>query len=124
MSLRLCKSLLLLFSAVSTFARSMEITCTARELHIFKKIADAAQALNSPSYVIGGFVRDKLLNRRTKDADIVCVGDGIALAHKVADSFHPRPPVSFFKTYGTAHIRLEDLELEFVGARRESYRPY
>ncbi|HYE53863.1 MAG TPA: HD domain-containing protein, partial [Chitinophagaceae bacterium] len=98
--------------------------CTERELFIFKTIANAAKALNSPSYVIGGFVRDKLLNRPTKDADIVCVGDGIALAHTVADTFHPRPPVSFFKTYGTAHIRLHDLELEFVGARRESYRPH
>jgi poly(A) polymerase len=106
-----------------TFA-PMEIPCTERELYIFNKIAEAAAALNSPAYVIGGFVRDKLLQRKTKDADIVCVGDGINLAHKVANAFHPRPPVSFFKTYGTAHIRLEDLEIEFVGARRESYRPH
>ncbi|MGB8191287.1 MAG: HD domain-containing protein [Chitinophagaceae bacterium] len=100
----------------------MEIPCTERELFIFKKIAKAAAELRTPAYVIGGFVRDKLIGRQTKDADIVCVGDGIALAHAVADLFHPRPQVSFFKTYGTAHIRLEDLEIEFVGARRESYR--
>ena len=101
----------------------MDIVCTERELHIFQKIADAAAELNMPAYVIGGFVRDKLIGRKTKDADIVCVGDGIDLAHKVAQSFHPKPPVSFFKTYGTAHIRLDDLEIEFVGARKESYRP-
>lgn len=101
----------------------MDIVCTERELHIFKNIADAANELNMPVYLIGGFVRDKLIGRKTKDADIVCVGDGIELAHKVAQSFYPKPPVSFFKTYGTAHIRLDDLEIEFVGARKESYRP-
>lgn len=100
----------------------MEISCTERELQIFKTISDAAAGLGTPAYIIGGFVRDKLIGRKTKDADIVCVGDGIALAHAVAGKFTPRPHVSFFKTYGTAHIRLEDLEVEFVGARRESYR--
>ena len=101
----------------------MEISCTERELKVFKKIAEAAEDLGTPAYVIGGFVRDKLIHRKTKDADIVCVGDGIALAHAVASKFHAKPPVSYFKTYGTAHIRLDDLEIEFVGARRESYRP-
>ncbi|HYE56147.1 MAG TPA: HD domain-containing protein [Chitinophagaceae bacterium] len=100
----------------------MDIQCTERELEIFYKVAEAAAELGVPAFIIGGFVRDKLIGRKTKDADIVCVGDGIALAHKVADKFHPKPSVSFFKTYGTAHIRLEDLEIEFVGARRESYR--
>lgn len=100
----------------------MEIQCTEKELFVFKKIAHAAEELNMPCYVIGGFVRDKLLGRKTKDADIVCVGDGITLAHKVADRFLPRPTVSFFKNYGTAQIRLEDWEIEFVGARKESYR--
>lgn len=101
----------------------MDIACTERELEIFNIIALAAEELNIPAYVIGGFVRDKLIGRKTKDADIVCVGDGIELAHKVAQSFKPKPQVSFFKTYGTAHIRLDDLEIEFVGARKESYRP-
>src|SRR5215213_8491149 len=101
----------------------MQISLTNRELFIFETIAQAAEELNMPAYVIGGFVRDKLIGRQTKDADIVCVGDGIALAQKVAQSFQPKPPVSFFKTYGTAHIRLDDLEIEFVGARKESYRP-
>lgn len=103
------------------FAR-MEINCSNRELEILQKIADAAQALDFPCYLIGGFVRDKLLNRNTKDADIVCAGDGMQLAEEVARKFSPRPKISFFKTYGTAHIRThDDFDLEFVGARKESY---
>jgi poly(A) polymerase len=100
----------------------MEIHCTERELFVFKKIAHAAAELNMPCYVIGGFVRDKLIGRKTKDADIVCVGDGIALAHKVAERFSPKPPVAFFKNFGTAQIKLDEFEIEFVGARKESYR--
>ena len=80
----------------------MEINCTERELFVFKKIAHAAAELQTPAYIIGGFVRDKLIGRKTKDADIVCVGSGIDLAHKVAAHFNPLAPVSFFKTYGTA----------------------
>ena len=140
----------------------MDIRCNDKELFVFKKIAHAAEELGMPAYVIGGFVRDKLLGRATKDADIVCVGDGIQLAHKVAERFQPKPAVSFFKNFGTAQIKLkhfyeepgEDahepitaeqhggetletdsdpdavkephekatLEIEFVGARKESYR--
>ncbi|MEP7278899.1 MAG: HD domain-containing protein [Bacteroidota bacterium] len=100
----------------------MEINCTERELFVFKKIAHAAAELQMPSYIIGGFVRDKLLGRKTKDADIVCAGNGIELANKVATHFNPPPPVAFFKTYGTAQIKLEDFEIEFVGARKESYQ--
>ncbi len=74
-----------------------------------------------PCYLIGGFVRDKLLGRPTKDADIVCVGDGIALAHAVARLFSPEPKVAFFRTFGTAQMRIDGWEIEFVGARRESY---
>lgn len=66
-------------------------------------------------------MRDKILKRKTKDIDIVCVGDGIALAHEVAACFRPKPKVNFFKSYGTAQIRLPHVELEFVGARKESY---
>ena len=84
----------------------MEINCTEKELFVFKKIAHAAQEMNVPCYVIGGFVRDKILDRPTKDADIVCVGDGIELANKVADRFQPRPAIAIFKNFGTAQIKL------------------
>jgi putative nucleotidyltransferase with HDIG domain len=99
----------------------MEIQCSEKELFVFNKIAHAAQELGMPAYIIGGFVRDKLLDRNTKDADIVCVGDGIALAHAVAKRFKPVPKVSYFKTFGTAQLKVDDWEIEFVGARKESY---
>lgn len=99
----------------------MEIRCTDKELSIFTQIGAAADELQVPCYLIGGFVRDKIIGRATKDADIVCIGDGIELAHKVAGLFHPRPAVAFFKTFGTAQIKLGDFEIEFVGARKESY---
>ncbi|RYF99304.1 MAG: HD domain-containing protein [Chitinophagaceae bacterium] len=99
----------------------MYIDCSEKELFIFKKIAHAAAEIEVPCYLIGGFVRDKIIGRKTKDADIVCVGDGITLAHKVAERFSPKPTVAFFKTYGTAQIKLDDFEIEFVGARKESY---
>jgi poly(A) polymerase len=99
----------------------MEINCTDRELQVFEKIAAAAEQLQVPCYLIGGFVRDKIIGRTTKDADIVCIGDGIELAHTVAAAFKPKPTVAYFKTFGTAQIKLDDFEVEFVGARKESY---
>jgi poly(A) polymerase len=99
----------------------MYISCTAKELFIFNKIAAAAAEIHVPCYVIGGFVRDKIINRPTKDIDIVCLGDGILLAQKVAERFKPTPMVNIFKTYGTAQIKTEEVEIEFVGARKESY---
>ena len=74
-----------------------------------------------PCYVIGGFVRDSIIGRTTKDIDIVCTGDGIALAHAAAKQFTPSPVVNFFKNFGTAQIKVQDEEIEFVGARKESY---
>jgi len=100
----------------------MDINVTERELFVFQKVAQAAATLRQPAYLIGGFVRDKLIGRPTKDADIVTVGDGIVLAHRVADLLHPRPTVAFFKNFGTAQIKWNDWEIEFVGARKESYR--
>lgn len=100
----------------------MDIRCSEKEMFVFNKIAHAAQEMNVPCYLIGGFVRDKLIERATKDADIVCVGDGIELAHKVAARFQPKPVVNYFKNFGTAQIRMGDWEIEFVGARKESYR--
>ncbi len=99
----------------------MYINCTDKELFILKKIAHAAEDIGMPCYLIGGFVRDKILGRDTKDIDIVCVGDGIELADKAAMKFNPRPEVNFFKNFGTAQIKFGDIEIEFVGARKESY---
>jgi putative nucleotidyltransferase with HDIG domain len=73
------------------------------------------------SYLIGGFVRDKILGRPTKDVDVVCDGDGIALAHAVAALLPHKPQVNFFKTFGTAQFRHHGFDVEFVGARKESY---
>ena len=89
---------------------------------IFKIISLASKELNIQSYVIGGFVRDFLLKRGTaKDIDIVAVGSGIELAQKVAELLPNKPKVQVFKTYGTAMLRYKDIEIEFVGARKESY---
>jgi poly(A) polymerase len=122
----------------------MDINCTDEELSIFKKIADAGARVNIPVYIIGGFVRDKIMQRPTKDADIVCLGDGIELAKEAARHFKPVPPVSIFKNFGTAQIKIYSdqisskqdpnlvniagfevvepaFEVEFVGARTESY---
>lgn len=99
----------------------MDIKCTDKELSILKKIGEASKKIDVPCYVIGGFVRDKILGRITKDIDIVCIGDGIELAHKVATNLKPKPQVSFFKNFGTAQIITGDMEIEFVGARKESY---
>jgi tRNA nucleotidyltransferase/poly(A) polymerase len=98
-----------------------DIKLSSYEEDLFQKLSLVAQKLNMPAYVIGGFVRDKILGRKTKDLDVVCIGDGIALAHEVASVFKPRPKVNFFKNYGTAQIKLPEIELEFVGARKESY---
>ncbi|WP_447640025.1 MULTISPECIES: CCA tRNA nucleotidyltransferase [Chitinophagaceae] len=99
----------------------MDIVCTDKEMFLLKKVAGAARQLDMPAYLIGGFVRDKLLGRPSKDMDVVCIGDGIQLAEAVAERFNPKPFVAVFKTYGTAQIKLQDTEIEFVGARRESY---
>jgi putative nucleotidyltransferase with HDIG domain len=100
----------------------MDLSLTSYESFVAKRISQQASELGIPCWVIGGFVRDKILKRTTNEMDIVCVGDGIALAHALAESFRPKPAVSFFKNFGTAQIKLPDLILEFVGARRESYR--
>lgn len=95
---------------------------TALKNKIFEVISQASQELNIDSYVIGGFVRDLLLGRDfKKDIDIVAVGSGIELALKVSDLLPKKPKVQVFKTYGTAMLRFEDTEIEFVGARKESY---
>ena len=119
----------------------MDIKCSDKELFVLNKVAHAAMELGVECYLIGGFVRDKIIGRKTKDADIVCVGDGIELAKAVAKRFKPEPKFSYFKNFGTAHLKIDftrhsdssknlptgmDLggafDLEFVGARKESYR--
>lgn len=89
---------------------------------IFNTVSAAAQELGIDCYVIGGFVRDYLLNKGIpKDIDIVAVGSGIELANKVASLLQEKPKVTVFKNFGTAMLRSKDVELEFVGARKESY---
>ncbi len=87
---------------------------------VFKKIAEAAALLNTDAFVIGGFVRDQLLGRACKDLDVVTSGDGIELATKVAELLKIKK-VSIFKTFGTAMFMYRDWQVEFVGARKESY---
>lgn len=89
---------------------------------IFSFITKASKELNLQSFVIGGFVRDFILERGTaKDIDVVAVGSGIELARRVAKLLPNKPKVQVFKTYGTAMLRYKDIEIEFVGARKESY---
>ncbi len=113
------------------FLRGMNIPLSQNELLILKRISLAVNDLQMEAYLVGGFVRDKILGRPTKDIDIVTLGDGIELAHRAAREFKPVPQVSFFKNFGTAQIKVPDqeaspenptsIEIEFVGARKESY---
>ena len=88
---------------------------------IFKRVADAAAELHFETYAVGGYVRDQLLERDCKDIDFVCVGNGIELAEKAAYNIDKNITVSVFKNFGTAHFKWGDIDLEFVGARKESY---
>ncbi|WP_394348091.1 CCA tRNA nucleotidyltransferase [Paucihalobacter ruber] len=95
---------------------------TALTNPVFSIISKASKQLGLNSYVIGGYVRDFILNRGdAKDIDIVAIGSGIDLAKKTASLLPNKPQVKIFKTYGTAMLRFDDLEIEFVGARKESY---
>lgn len=89
---------------------------------IFQIIGSVADDLGIEAYVVGGYVRDLLLSRPSKDIDFVCVGSGIMLATEVARVLGPSVHVTVFKNFGTAQLRYGDLDLEFVGARKESYR--
>ena len=94
------------------------------EHKIFRVIAEVADNLQVPAYVIGGFVRDLVLKRNSKDIDVVCVGNGIALAEAVSKAWPGKPKVTIFKNFGTAMLRADDWEVEFVGARKESYQQH
>lgn len=89
---------------------------------IFGTISNAASDLNQETYVIGGFVRDLYLKRPSKDIDIVTLGSGIKLAEHVAEKLKPSPQVNVFKNFGTAQLKYKNYEIEFVGARKESYQ--
>lgn len=88
---------------------------------IFQVVKRTAKELNLETYVIGGYVRDLLLKRPSKDIDFVCIGSGIQLAERVNKSFE-ESYLTVFKSFGTAMVKVGELELEFVGARKESYR--
>ena len=89
---------------------------------IFERVAQVAAKEGLETYVVGGYVRDLILDRPSKDIDFTCVGSGIHLAQEVAKTFDFHVPLSVFKNFGTAMLKLDDWELEFVGARKESYR--
>lgn len=89
---------------------------------IFETISGAAANLNQETFVIGGYVRDLYLKRSSKDIDIVTLGSGIQLAEEVARQLKPRPQVNVFKNFGTAQLKFKNFEIEFVGARKESYQ--
>ena len=96
----------------------------ADNLHnsIFHTVSNVCSNMNVKAYVIGGFVRDLIISRPSKDVDIVVIGSGIVVAKKVAAEFGPNTQVKYFKNFGTAMIRNKDWVIEFVGARKESYR--
>lgn len=106
----------------SIFAPEMKLNYKDKLKHpVFKVTRDIVTEEGLESYVIGGFVRDLILERPSKDIDIVVVGNGLELAEKVAEKLRVKK-VSRFKSFGTAHFNYKDLDVEFVGARRESYQ--
>ena len=105
----------------ATLLKNMKFT-EAISSEIFTIISKASKENQIESYVIGGFVRDFFLKRgNAKDIDVVAVGSGIDLALQVSKLLPNKPKVQVFKTYGTAMLRYKDVEIEFVGARKESY---
>lgn len=90
--------------------------------NIFLIISECADEMGEDCYVIGGYVRDIFLQRPSKDIDIVVIGNGIELAEKVAQKIGKKARLNVFKNFGTAQVKFENLEIEFVGARKESYR--
>ena len=89
--------------------------------NIFNEISDHCSANNIECYVVGGFVRDFILKRECKDADLLVIGDGIRVAKEIAKKLDPRISVTVFKNFGTAYFNYKGYEIEFVGARKESY---
>ena len=88
---------------------------------VFKLLSETADEMNMECYVVGGYVRDLLLHRPSKDIDVVVVGSGIQMAEKFSSKLGKGSHISVFKNFGTAQVKYRDLEVEFVGARKESY---
>lgn len=88
---------------------------------VFRLVGSVADEMGQPCYVVGGYVRDIFLNRESKDVDFVTVGSGIELAQKISDKIGRHAPLTVYHNFGTAQIKYHGLELEFVGARKESY---
>src|SRR2546428_7752744 len=91
---------------------------------IFKIISEEAEKVNVDGFVIGGFVRDIFLKRASKDVDVLVLGNGVQFASSVAKRVGKEKRLAIFKNFGTAMLKLDDLEVEFVGARKESYRSH
>lgn len=100
----------------------MQVSISKEDEILFRKIGEVADEMNYPAYVVGGYVRDLLLGKECKDIDVVCIGSGIDLAENLSGKFTPKPAFSYFKNFGTAMLKFQDYEIEFVGARKESYR--
>ena len=101
----------------------MELLSTEKLINskLFQKLKKVIEELNIESYIVGGFVRDFLLNKKSKDIDIVCIGSGIDLAKALKKEMYNSSEIQIFKKYGTAMFTWNNLVFEFVGARRESY---
>lgn len=91
------------------------------ERKIFELVRQCGEELGCQVYIVGGYVRDRILARPSKDLDIVCIGSGIALAEQLATKLKPIPRIAVYRRFGTAMIKHKNLEIEFVGARKESY---
>lgn len=100
----------------------MVFSIQEKERKILELISETGKELGYPVYAVGGYVRDRLLARPSKDIDIVCIGSGIRLAEYMAARLRPIPRVTVYSRFGTAMLKHGDLEIEFVGARKESYR--
>lgn len=105
---------------VGAFSFFMNYSKQIKSERILKLIGEVAG--NTETYVVGGYVRDLIMNKASKDIDVVCVGNGIELAEKIAESLKGNVHLNVFKNFGTAQVKYEDQEIEFVGARKESYR--
>jgi poly(A) polymerase len=112
---------ILLYSKLENLNFNTIIT-QGRDEIIFRSVAQISRSIGFPVYVVGGYVRDIILSRPSKDIDFVVLGDGVAFATEFAKILPGKPRLSVFKTFGTANVRFRDYEIEFVGARKESYQ--